>query len=74
MKSINTLNTPYVKEAVSTSGYLIVDIRTPEAYNGWALYGEPRGGHIKGATNFPLEWTHYHFELKNLLTEKGIAP
>lgn len=37
----------------------IVDVRPPEAYNGWRLKGEERGGHIKNAMSLPLKWTEY---------------
>lgn len=37
----------------------IIDIRPADAYNGWALGHETRGGHIKGAKSLPLKWTNY---------------
>ncbi|MDX1617986.1 MAG: rhodanese-like domain-containing protein [Balneolaceae bacterium] len=44
------INNPEVK---------IMDIRPIEAYNGWPLQGEQRGGHIAGAKSVPLGWTRY---------------
>jgi 3-mercaptopyruvate sulfurtransferase SseA len=35
---------------------VLADIRPMAAYNGWALQGEARGGHIAGAVPFPLSW------------------
>ena len=32
-------------------GVAFVDTRSPDAFNGWALKGEKRGGHIPLATN-----------------------
>ena len=37
----------------------IVDIRPVEAYNGWQLQNEIRGGHIKGAKSLPFKWSGY---------------
>lgn len=37
----------------------IIDIRPADAYNGWILDGEKRGGHIPGARSLPLKWTDY---------------
>lgn len=53
---------------------IILDIRPVEAYNGWSLQQETRGGHIKGAKSFPLAWTHYVFEMHELLQSKRIFP
>ncbi|MBE0653176.1 MAG: sulfurtransferase [Bacteroidales bacterium] len=37
----------------------IIDIRPVEAYNGWQLQNEIRGGHIKGAKSLPFKWSRY---------------
>lgn len=37
----------------------IIDARPPDAYNGWRLKDEPRGGHITSARNLPVKWTKY---------------
>ncbi|MFP5342414.1 MAG: rhodanese-like domain-containing protein [Candidatus Limnocylindria bacterium] len=42
--------------ARTAGGTAIVDCRPLHAYNGWPLAGEPRGGHIPGATAFPVDW------------------
>lgn len=52
---------------------VLMDIRPVEAYNGWALNNERRGGHIKGATSFPLKWTQSE-EWRDILENKGITP
>jgi 3-mercaptopyruvate sulfurtransferase SseA len=53
----------------------IVDVRPLAAYNGWRLGTEERGGHIPGATGFPLEWlrTVDEPEIVKLLDRKGIT-
>jgi molybdopterin synthase sulfurtransferase len=37
----------------------IIDIRPVEAYNGWRLQNEARGGHIRNAKSLPFKWTAY---------------
>jgi molybdopterin synthase sulfurtransferase len=37
----------------------IIDIRPVEAYNGWRLQNEPRGGHIRNAKSLAFKWTAY---------------
>jgi thiosulfate/3-mercaptopyruvate sulfurtransferase len=50
---------------------ILLDVRPIAAYNGWRLEQEPRGGHIRGATTFPLIWTN-NGEWLQLLSDKGI--
>jgi thiosulfate/3-mercaptopyruvate sulfurtransferase len=40
-------------------GAKIIDVRSVNAYNGWKLKNESRGGHIKGAKSLPIKWTSY---------------
>ncbi|MCF8224725.1 MAG: hypothetical protein K9J30_02475 [Bacteroidales bacterium] len=55
----------------------IIDIRSVEAYNGWKLQHEKRGGHIKNARSLPVKWTNYIdwievVRFKNILPEHKI--
>jgi thiosulfate/3-mercaptopyruvate sulfurtransferase len=56
-------------------GVVIVDVREMAAFNGWALYGATRGGHIPGAVAFPL--SHLAAAdtpvLKRSLVAKGVT-
>ncbi len=47
---LKLLNDPYIR---------IIDVRPVDAYNGWQLKNEIRGGHIKGAKSLPAKWTNY---------------
>ncbi len=38
---------------------VVVDVRAVDAYNGWKLHDEERGGHIKTAVSLPVKWTKY---------------
>lgn len=51
----------------------VMDIRPSAAYNGWALQGEPRGGHLPGAKSVPLQWTRY-MDWVEVLEEKNLTP
>ena len=51
---------------------MVIDVRPTEAYNGWKLRGESRGGHIRGAKSVPLSWTKY-MDWVEVLEEKRIA-
>ena len=52
---------------------IIIDARPVDAYNGWKLKGEKRGGHIKGARSLPLKWTNY-IDWIEIVRSKGILP
>ncbi|MCG8696591.1 MAG: hypothetical protein MI922_00945 [Bacteroidales bacterium] len=53
-------------------GFLI-DTRPVDAYNGWKLQGEKRGGHIKGAKSLPSKWAKY-IDWIEIVRSKGILP
>ncbi|MBW6479235.1 MAG: hypothetical protein K0B37_07385 [Bacteroidales bacterium] len=56
MKQISTAE---LIEFIEERSGFVVDVRPVDAYNGWALKGEYRGGHIPGARSLPLKWTKY---------------
>ena len=51
----------------------IIDSRPVEAYNGWRLLGEKRGGHISGARSLPFKWASY-IDWIEIVRSKGILP
>jgi molybdopterin synthase sulfurtransferase len=53
----------------------VVDVRPLPAYNGWRLDGEPRGGHLPGASALPARWLGSldGTDLQQLLDAKGIV-
>ncbi len=51
----------------------LIDIRPVDAYNGWQLNGEERGGHIVGARSLPFKWTRY-IDWIEIVRSKGISP
>ncbi|MFW5808734.1 MAG: rhodanese-like domain-containing protein [Spirochaetota bacterium] len=60
-------------QLVQENDAVLVDIRPPEAYNGWRLGGEERGGHIPGARSLPEKWTAY-IDWIEIVRSKGIHP
>jgi len=51
----------------------IVDVRSIDAYNGWPLNGEARGGHIAGARALPAKWAEY-IDWIEIVHDKGLDP
>lgn len=51
----------------------VVDIRPADAYNGWALQNEIRGGHIHGAKSLPAKWLQY-IDWIEMVRKKQILP
>ncbi|NOY36038.1 MAG: thiosulfate sulfurtransferase [Chlorobi bacterium] len=73
-QEFNEIPTRTMVELIRSGEKLIIDNRSTHAFNGWSFRDEHRGGHIKGAVNFPFEWFKYHFELPEFLQAKGIIP
>ncbi len=51
----------------------ILDIRPVDAYNGWRLQHEKRGGHILGAKSLSAKWANY-IDWIEIVRSKGILP
>ncbi|MBD3368229.1 MAG: thiosulfate sulfurtransferase [Candidatus Eisenbacteria bacterium] len=50
------LSSSELRDAVLDKNTALVDLRQIDAWNGWAMDGERRGGHIPGSAPFPLRW------------------
>lgn len=72
-QTYNAISTKTLSELLNENNAKIIDVRSPDAYNGWKLKGEKRGGHIKGAKNLPLKWTNY-LDWIEVVRSKGILP
>ncbi len=53
------LSTAELIKLLDDPHYLMVDTRPIDAFNGWKLKGEKRGGHIRNAKSFPAKWAEY---------------
>jgi molybdopterin synthase sulfurtransferase len=68
-----TLTTPELRHLLDDAEVQLVDCRPADAYNGWPLAGEPRGGHLPGARSLPFKWSAY-LDWIEIVRSKGIAP
>ncbi len=59
MNSFSIINTKTLLDRLNTGDICLLDVRQADAYNGWKLGGEPRGGHIPGARSLPSIWANY---------------
>ncbi|GET24412.1 rhodanese-like domain-containing protein [Prolixibacter sp. NT017] len=65
--------TAEVLRLLNTNELKIVDARPVEAYNGWQLKNEKRGGHIAGAKSLPAKWLKY-IDWIEIVRRKEILP
>ena len=70
MKEITTAD---LLKKLNSQNAQIIDIRQVEAYNGWTLMNEKRGGHIPGAKSLPFKWTNY-IDWIEMVRHKEIDP
>ncbi len=70
---VSQLSTLQVKKYINDYNSRIIDIRQVDAYNGWKMENEVRGGHIKGAKNLPVKWCNY-IDWIEIVHSKGILP
>ena len=52
---VEDVDSNYVKEFTGKPGYVLVDVRPEENYDGASPMSGVPGGHIPGAVNFPLD-------------------
>jgi len=67
------VTTSEVQKLVENDNTVIVDVRPIDAYNGWAMQNEHRGGHIKSAKSLPAKWANY-IDWIEVVRSKGISP
>lgn len=73
MIKIIELSTRKLLELFEDKDVKIIDVRPIDAYNGWKLENEIRGGHIKGAKSLPAKWKD-HKDWIGEVRSKGIIP
>ena len=72
-RKINQITTGELINLKQNNNGVIIDARSIDAYNGWKLHRETRGGHIKGAKSLPFKWTKY-IDWIEIVKSKGISP
>jgi len=78
MTKIKELTTKRLIEIIEKNEAKIIDVRPVDAYNGWKLNGEERGGHIKGAKSLSVKWANYMdwievVRSKNIMTDDKLV-
>lgn len=73
MNKIKHISTSELLEFREEENTILIDIRSVDAYNGWSLKGEKRGGHIQGAKSLSFKWTKY-LDWIEIVRSKGILP
>ncbi|MGB3345136.1 MAG: rhodanese-like domain-containing protein [Aequorivita sp.] len=73
MIGFNQISTDELAALIGNENTKIIDVRPVDAYNGWKLAGEKRGGHIKGAKSLPVKWTNY-MDWIEVVRHKQIVP
>ena len=63
--------TEQLRQRLGDPGLQLIDVRPIDAYNGWRLAGEPRGGHIPGARALPFKW-HRYIDWIEIVRAKGL--
>lgn len=73
MDNFNYVSTELLVKNLNNQQIKIIDVRPVEAYNGWKLKGEYRGGHIRGAKSLPVKWLNY-IDWLEIVRSKEIFP
>ncbi|MCD4709306.1 MAG: hypothetical protein K8R52_00530 [Bacteroidales bacterium] len=68
-----SIPTTELQQQIGNPHITIIDIRPVEAYNGWRINNEFRGGHIRGARSLPRKWANY-IDWIEIVQSKGILP
>ena len=69
--AFDDLGTAGLRERLDDPRVQLVDVRPIDAYNGWRLHGETRGGHIPGARSLPYKWSGY-LDWIEIVRQKGL--
>lgn len=72
-KHPEVISTAHLKSLLDIPGIQVIDVRSADAYNGWPLRGEARGGHITGARSLPAKWLNY-LDWIEMVRHKQILP
>lgn len=63
--------TEEVEKALQDPNSLVIDARINDAYNGWAVDGAKKGGHLPNAIDFSSIWLDSEYDDKNNLEERS---
>jgi molybdopterin synthase sulfurtransferase len=69
---MKSLTSAQVLDSFADPAIIIIDVRPVDAYNGWRMENEQRGGHIPGARSLPEQWSDY-MDWIEIVGSKGIT-
>ena len=69
---LKTITTKDLQKNMKDDSWVVVDTRINDAYNGWALDGIARGGHIEGAVDFSYNWIDVKNDNKEETLEQAL--
>ncbi|MFL8710724.1 rhodanese-like domain-containing protein [Clostridioides sp. GD02377] len=70
--NLESISTEILQEKIEDKSWIVVDTRLNDAYNGWKLDGVKRGGHIKGAVDFSVNWLSVYSDKKDEVLEQAL--
>ncbi len=70
---LQTITTSELMTFIHNREGIVIDVRPVDAYNGWRMKNEKRGGHIRNAKSLPHKWTHY-IDWIEIIRSKNIRP
>jgi len=73
MPEIKNISTKEAIQKQNNKKSIFIDSRPVDAFNGWRLKNESRGGHIPGAISLDAKWTKY-IDWIEIVRQKGIVP
>lgn len=71
--NLRSIKTEELVRFINSNKQILIDARSVDAYNGWKLDKEIRGGHIKNAKSLPEKWTKY-IDWIEIVRSKEIKP
>lgn len=69
---LKTISTQDLESKLNDNTWVVVDTRINDAYNGWALDGVERGGHIEGSVDFSANWLDVESDKKEETLDKAL--
>lgn len=73
MNTLDQISTAELNIKMHSGNLQVIDTRPVDAYNGWKLKNERRGGHIPGARSLPSKWANY-IDWIEIVKSKGLDP
>lgn len=72
-EAIEQISTSQLLDFIENEQGNLIDLRPADAFNGWSMENEKRGGHIKSAKSLPFKWTKY-MDWIEVVHSKMISP